>query len=126
MDIETHTFIGSTKGTKIKKVSEAEKLFGINSDNLPRVGLLSDMMSEGINLQGSSSLIHLTKPSTIRLLEQRVGRVDRMNTKFDEIQVFYPEEDLLSSQMKSYLKERNKLVGDVIGCLVYTSPIPRD
>jgi len=115
MDIETHTFIGSTKGTKIKKVSEAEKLFGINSDNLPRVGLLSDMMSEGINLQGSSSLIHLTKPSTIRLLEQRVGRVDRMNTKFDEIQVFYPEEDLLSSQMKSYLKERNKLVGDVIG-----------
>ena len=115
MDIETHTFIGSTKGSKIKKVSDAEKLFGINSDDLPRVGLLSDMMSEGINLQGSSSLIHLTKPSTIRLLEQRVGRVDRMNTKFDEIQVFYPEEDLLSSQMKSYLKERNNLVGDVIG-----------
>jgi superfamily II DNA or RNA helicase len=115
LGIETHTFIGSTKGSKNKKVNEAEELFGLNSDDKSRVALLSDMMSEGINLQGSSNLIHLTTPSTIRLAEQRVGRVDRMNTRFDEIKIYYPKKDLLSSQMKPYLKERNKLVGDIIG-----------
>ena len=113
--VETHTYIGSTKGSKTKKVNNAELLFGVESDDKPRVALLSDMMSEGINLQGSSTLIHLTKPSTIRLAEQRVGRVDRMNTRFNEINIYYPKDDLLSSQMKPYLKERNKLVGDVIG-----------
>ena len=115
LGIETHTFIGSTKGSKNKKVNEAEELFGLDSDDKSRVALLSDMMSEGINLQGSSNLIHLTTPSTIRLAEQRVGRVDRMNTRFDEIKIYYPKKDLLSSQMKPYLKERNKLVGDIIG-----------
>jgi len=113
--IETHCYIGSSKGSKIKKVKEAERLFGLESDDDPRVGLLSDMMSEGINLQGTSVLIHLTTPSVIRLAEQRVGRVDRMNTKWDEIEIFYPERDSISSKMKSYLTERNNLVGDVIG-----------
>ncbi|MBT4156586.1 MAG: hypothetical protein HOE57_03865 [Euryarchaeota archaeon] len=115
LGVEAHTFIGSTKGNKRKKVDEAEELFGLDSDNRSRVALLSDMMSEGINLQGSSTLIHLTTPSTIRLAEQRVGRVDRMNTRFNEIKIYYPKKDLLSSQMRPYLKERNKLVGDVIG-----------
>jgi len=114
-DIEAHCYIGSSKGTKTNKVKEAEELFGLKSDDKPRVGLLSDMMSEGINLQGTSVLVHLTTPSVIRLAEQRVGRVDRMNTNWDEIEIFYPERDSISSKMKSYLSERNNLVGDVIG-----------
>ena len=113
--IETHVYVGSTKGSKNKKVNDAEELFGVESDDGARVALLADMMSEGINLQGSSTLIHFTKPSTIRLAEQRVGRVDRMNSRFSEINIYYPEDDFLSLQMKPHLKERNKLVGDVIG-----------
>jgi len=113
--IETYTFIGSTKGNKGKKVQKAEEKFGRNSDDTPRVALLSDMMSEGINLQGSSVLVHLTIPSTIRLAEQRVGRVDRMDSIHDQIIIYYPERDHLASMMKSYLSERNKLVGDLIG-----------
>ena len=113
--VETYSYIGSKGGTKKKKVEEAEKLFGLDSEDIPRVALLSDMMSEGINLQGSSTLVHLTIPSTIRLAEQRVGRVDRMDTKHNEIEIYYPERDAISSNMKSYLKERNNLVGDVIG-----------
>mgnify|MGYP006165232811 CR=1 FL=1 len=114
-NIEVHTFIGSKKGKKAKKVSKAEELFGVDSDDSSRVALLSDMMSEGINLQGSSKLIHLTIPSTIKLAEQRVGRVDRMNSKYDDIEIYYPIRDALSSTMSPYLQERNKLVKDIIG-----------
>ena len=58
--VETYSYIGSKGGTKKKKVEDAEKLFGLDSEDIPRVALLSDMMSEGINLQGSSTLVHLT------------------------------------------------------------------
>ena len=59
-------------------------------------------------------LVHLTTPSVIRLAEQRVGRVDRMNTKWDEIEIFYPERlNLIKNEIISI--ERNNLVGDVIG-----------
>jgi hypothetical protein len=72
-------------------------------------------MSEGINLQGSSVLIHFTSPTTVRNAEQRAGRVDRMNSIFDEIEIFYPQRDTISEMMKDHLAERCKLVGDVIG-----------
>ena len=113
--VDVYLYTGSTAGKKEKKVLEAEQLFGLESEDIPRVALLSDMMSEGINLQGSSVLVHLTIPSTIRLAEQRVGRVDRMDTKHNLIEIYYPERDVISSNMKSYLKDRNNLVGDVIG-----------
>lgn len=52
----------------------------------------SDMMSEGVNLQGASSLILLDLPSVIRLVEQRIGRIDRMDTDHDSIDVFWPND----------------------------------
>ena len=79
------------------------------------MGLLSDSMSEGINLQGSSVIINLTQPSTIRKAEQRAGRVDRMDTPHESISVYYPERDELSSNIPPHLKERWNLVNDVLG-----------
>lgn len=111
---ETYMFIGSS-GEKKKRVRIAEEKFGLYSDDVPRVALLSDSMSEGINLQGSSVLIHFTSPTTVRNAEQRAGRVDRMNSIFDEIEIFYPQRDTISEMMKDHLAERCKLVGDVIG-----------
>src|SRR5690606_9516013 len=52
----------------------------------------SDMMSEGVNLQGASSLILLDLPSVIRLVEQRIGRIDRMDTNHKEIEVLWPND----------------------------------
>ena len=51
---------------------------------------MNDLMSEGINLQGANVLIHLTTPTAIRQVEQRVGRIDRMDTPHDSITVFTP------------------------------------
>ena len=111
---EAYMFIGSS-GEKKKRVRIAEEKFGLYSDDVPRVALLSDSMSEGINLQGSSVLIHFTSPTTVRNAEQRAGRVDRMNSIFEEIEIFYPQRDTISEMMKDHLAERCKLVGDVIG-----------
>lgn len=41
------------------------------------IGLCSDAMNEGINLQGASAIVHLDLPTTLRVAEQRVGRVRR-------------------------------------------------
>lgn len=111
---ENYLFIGS-KGSKKKRVRTAEEKFGLHSDSSPRIALLSDSMSEGINLQGSSILIHFSSPTTVRNAEQRAGRVDRMNSVFDTIEIFYPKRDEISEMMKNHLVERCKLVDDVIG-----------
>jgi len=113
-DFKVDLFVG-TSGSKKKRVGIAEKKYGLLSDDLPRIALMSDSMSEGINLQGSSILIHLSSPTTVKKAEQRAGRLDRMNSIFKEIQIFYPERDLISENMKDHLRERCQLVGDVIG-----------
>ncbi|NAZ86332.1 SNF2-related protein [Kineococcus indalonis] len=56
------------------------------------IALCSDAMSEGINLQGASALLHLDFPTTMRVAEQRVGRVDRMNSPHDEIESWWPQD----------------------------------
>jgi len=113
--IDTELYTGSDGRTKKSRVDKAEKIFGLNSEDIPVVGLLSDCMSEGINLQGSSLLINLTRPSTIKDAEQRAGRVDRMDTKFDQITIKYPERDKIASKKAPHLIQRAKLVRDLIG-----------
>ncbi|MFB6271922.1 MAG: SNF2-related protein [Salinibacter sp.] len=56
------------------------------------VALCSDAMSEGLNLQRASSVVLLDTPSVIRIAEQRVGRIDRMDSPHDEIVVWWPED----------------------------------
>jgi hypothetical protein len=54
------------------------------------IALCSDAMSEGLNLQGASAVLHLDLPTTLRTAEQRVGRVDRMDSPHDRIQAWWP------------------------------------
>lgn len=56
------------------------------------VALCSDAMNEGINLQGASAVIHLDMPTTLRVAEQRVGRVDRMNSPHKTVEVWWPDD----------------------------------
>jgi len=114
-EVEVHSYTGASNKTKKKRVLDAEGLFGLHSDRIPRIGLLSDSMSEGINLQGTSILVHLTEPSTIRKAEQRAGRVDRMDSPLESITIYYPKKDLISSKKSDLLGERLKLVNDVLG-----------
>lgn len=54
------------------------------------IALCSDAMNEGINLQGGSAVVQFDMPTTLRVAEQRVGRVDRMDSPHDSIDVFWP------------------------------------
>lgn len=56
------------------------------------IALCSDAMNEGLNLQGASAIVHLDLPTTLRVAEQRVGRVDRMDSPYDVIEAWWPDD----------------------------------
>ena len=56
------------------------------------IALCSDAMNEGLNLQRASCIVHLDLPTTLRVAEQRVGRIERMNSPFDAIESWWPED----------------------------------
>ncbi|WP_258230053.1 SNF2-related protein [Pseudomonas putida] len=56
--------------------------------------LCSDALSEGVNLQRASTLVHLDMPSVVRIAEQRVGRIDRMDTRHTEIESWWPKDSV--------------------------------
>jgi len=56
------------------------------------LALCSDAMSEGYNLQNASVVVHLDMPSVVRLVEQRIGRIDRMDSIHEAIEVYWPRD----------------------------------
>jgi superfamily II DNA or RNA helicase len=102
----------ASKDVLVKKAGEE---FGRDSPSGSKIGLMNDLMNEGINLQGANVVIHLTLPTTIRQVEQRIGRIDRMNTLHDDIEVYYPKRDPVSAQMRDLLQSRHELVSSLIG-----------
>jgi len=58
----------------------------------PAIGLCSDALSEGVNLQQASALVLLDLPSVIRIAEQRIGRVDRLNSPHDVVDIYWPDD----------------------------------
>lgn len=56
------------------------------------LGLCSDSLSEGVNLQRASTLVHLDMPSVVRVAEQRVGRIDRLDSPHTEIRAWWPDD----------------------------------
>lgn len=56
------------------------------------IALCSDAMNEGLNLQAASCMVHLDLPTTLRVAEQRVGRVDRMDSPHASIEVWWPND----------------------------------
>lgn len=53
-----------------------------------RLLVATDVLSEGLDLQGASVLVHLDLPWTIARLEQRVGRLRRLGSAFGSIAVY--------------------------------------
>ena len=56
------------------------------------IALCSDAMNEGLNLQAASCMVHLDLPTTLRIAEQRVGRVDRMDSPHPSVEVWWPND----------------------------------
>jgi superfamily II DNA or RNA helicase len=94
----------------------AEKYFSLESDEKGAIGLCSDSLSEGINLQGANVMVNLERPTTVRRFEQRMGRVDRMNSRHDEIDIYVPTLPVeIADELKDHLSERLELVREVFG-----------
>jgi superfamily II DNA or RNA helicase len=104
---------GDTTNDKITSVDKAETFFGLESNDDKAIGLFSDAFSEGINLQGTKVLLNLTNPTTIRVAEQRAGRVDRLNTIHDSISILYPDHDQIGENLDDKLAERHGHVASI-------------
>jgi len=79
-------------GENKKERQKIQKLFDHSSSATGMVALCSDSMSEGVNLQQASVVTHLDMPTVVRVAEQRVGRVDRMDSPHKTIQAWWPED----------------------------------
>jgi hypothetical protein len=78
-------------GANKRNRKEVERVFAPDS-HAHGIALCSDAMNEGLNLQGASAMVHFDVPTTLRVAEQRVGRVDRMDSRHDAIEVYWPRD----------------------------------
>lgn len=80
------------------------------------LGLCSDAMAEAVNLQGASAAVLLDMPSVIRIAEQRIGRIDRMDSPHPQIEVYWPDDSPeFALRTEELLIERNNHVTRLLG-----------
>ncbi|PWG63679.1 SNF2-related protein [Spiribacter halobius] len=79
-------------GSEARGRGEVNQRFRLGSADRGIVALCSDSMAEGINLQQAGCMVHLDMPSVVRVAEQRVGRVDRMDSPHERIDVWWPKD----------------------------------
>jgi hypothetical protein len=89
--VRSGTDVVVATGADVKSRKRVEKLFALTS-TATAIALCSDAMNEGLNLQGASAIVHLDLPTTLRVAEQRVGRVDRMDSPHDRIEAWWPRD----------------------------------
>ena len=104
-----------------KERDEVRRIFAATS-SARGIALCSDAMNEGINLQGGSAVVQFDMPSTLRVAEQRVGRVDRMDSPHDRIEVFWPADSpSFATRADDLLTARNQ---ESVALLGSNLPIP--
>jgi len=88
-DIEVIVATGQSEKNKelVKEIYGRGSVFQKKS-----IALCSDAMSEGVNLQDGRALILLDTPSVLRLIEQRIGRLERMDSEHDKIYVYWADD----------------------------------
>lgn len=94
------SLIPQTKGARVAVATGSDKKgkeavmrdFAHGSKAKHLIGLCSDSLAEGVNLQQASALVHLDMPSVVRIAEQRAGRVDRMDSPHEAIELWWPDD----------------------------------
>ena len=84
------------------------------------IALCSDAMAEGINLPSGKAIMLLDMPSVLRIIEQRIGRLERMDSEHKEVHVFWPDDSdefSLKGDMRvvETLLVTEKLIGNNVG-----------
>jgi superfamily II DNA or RNA helicase len=123
MQRETGPMTMVVHGSRLAEKRKIKERFKRGSEE-SWVALCSDAMSEGVNLQEASAVVFLDMPGVIRLAEQRIGRIDRMNSRHQEIEVWWPN-DSEPFRLRSSLKflKRYRMVDNIIGTNI---PIPSE
>lgn len=93
------------------------EVFNLKSNSTEKyIALCSDKMSESIDLQRASCILLLDLPSVLRVVEQRIGRVDRMDSLNESIEIYWPEDsEEYSLKADSRLIETNDMVEQIYG-----------
>ena len=118
----TGTDVVVATGADPKARKRVEKLFALTS-TATAIALCSDAMNEGLNLQGASAIVHLDLPTTLRVAEQRVGRVDRMDSPHDRIEAWWPNDGAaFATRANELLTERAAESSALLGSNL---PIPQ-
>lgn len=113
----------ATGGSKAEK-KRANQVCQLGSTESGVIVLCSDAMSEGINLQQASTVVHLDMPTVVRVAEQRIGRIDRMDSPHPNIEVYLPkdrEEFTLSSDQR--FLSRVQFASEILGS---NMPLPNE
>ncbi|MGB5931293.1 MAG: SNF2-related protein [Cyclobacteriaceae bacterium] len=84
-----HIVAGDENDSSKERVKEYYK---IGSNKKGHIALCTDKMSEGVNLQQSSAVVLLDMPSVLKTAEQRIGRIDRLNSPYTSIETYWPED----------------------------------
>ncbi|MCS3904105.1 superfamily II DNA or RNA helicase [Methylohalomonas lacus] len=71
---------------------EIATIFNPGSQDRRVIGLCSDSLAEGVNLQQASAVVNLDMPSVVRIAEQRIGRVDRMDSPHPRVDIYWPDD----------------------------------
>lgn len=106
---------GDEKDKISKKVMEVFKLDA--ADQKKRfIALCSDKMSESVDLQKASCVFLLDIPGVLRIVEQRIGRADRMDSMHKEIEIYWAYDSKeYSLKGDERLIETNRLVDMIYG-----------
>jgi hypothetical protein len=103
-------------GADSGKRKQVNEQFGLKSTEKGLVALCSDAMAEGISLQGASAMVLLDMPTVVRVAEQRVGRIDRMDSPHERIEVLWPRDaKAFAVRADERLVERLDMVDSLIG-----------
>lgn len=108
------TLLTGAGGEAAKRRARASLGRDARSERL--VALCSDAFSEGLNLQSASCVVHLDTPTVIRTAEQRAGRVDRMDSRHAQVEIWWPRDPAaFAPQRRDLLRERHEVVSDLLG-----------
>ncbi|MES2373372.1 MAG: SNF2-related protein [Bacteroidota bacterium] len=105
---------GSENDKDSNKVIDAFNLTSTSNEKI--IALCSDKMSESIDLQKASCVMLLDMPSVLRIVEQRIGRADRMDSLHEEIDIYWPKDsEEFSLKADRRLIQTNAWVDQIYG-----------
>lgn len=120
-DTEVILATGERKSARLA----VEKRLRPGADREPLIALCSGLRRpEGVNLQAASAVVHLDLPSVVRIAEQRVGRVDRMDSPNTFIEAWWPQDaPELALRSDERFIERYETVESLLGSNL---PLPKE